>query len=104
MEKQAFSSAECERVGLAPEESHYRIPGTGWVIYDATDSRLGIGSVASPYVWGYEHDEDGKEYGEVETLARALSCIRWANDNGMGDATHSARDAIYSALYKAKAL
>jgi hypothetical protein len=76
-----FDPKLCTIVGLKVEQGHlatgYRIPGTGWVLYDAT--------ISEPYVWGYEHDDEGKEYGNVESLESALRNILQAENAGMGD-------------------
>lgn len=83
---QPFDSEACTRViGASAERNEYgveawHIYGTGWVIYDATRNRGG-----DPFVWGYEHRDDGREYGEVENLGIVLREILAANVEGMGD-------------------
>lgn len=72
-----------------PEKGYWRIPGTGWRIYDATWTRD-----SAPYVWGYDHDEDGKDYGEVHSLTAALESILWAEEQGMGDNTGYAKITV----------
>ncbi len=56
----------------------WRVPGTGWRISDGVSLSPGF-----PYY--YSHDEDGRDYGTVETLADALSAILAANERGEGD-------------------
>lgn len=75
-----FDGALLDTLGLRRERGLWRIPGTGWRIYDATAARRG-----DPFVWGYDHDEDGKEYGEVHSLSHALAGILWAEEEGLGD-------------------
>jgi hypothetical protein len=56
----------------------WRIPGTGWRISD--------GDALSPgFPYYYSHDEDGRDYGTVQTLTDALSAILAANKRGEGD-------------------
>jgi hypothetical protein len=76
----AFDAALLD--SITPMHSHdgevWRIPGTGWRISD--------GSTLSPgFPYYYSHDEDGRDYGTVETLADALSAIHAANNRGEGD-------------------
>jgi hypothetical protein len=74
---QPFSREAAEQAGLVLDTkltsrfrktTVYRIPTLpGWRIYDAH---------RDDYPWGYDHDEDGYDYGEVETLMRAIRSIR----------------------------
>lgn len=73
---QTFDGETLDRLGLRHDpRGMWRILGTGWRIYEAH----------APYFWGYSHDEDGKEYGEVETLSHALNAILEAEKDGDGD-------------------
>lgn len=78
-----FSADRLTHIGMKhdTERECWRIPGTGWRIYDATHTRLDDGL----YPWGYDHDEEGRGYGEVESLHEALVDIRYYEERGEGD-------------------
>lgn len=78
-----FSADRLAEIGMKrdPQLDFWRIPGTGWRIYDATHARPDSGL----YPWGYNHDEEGCGYGEVESLADALAAILYEEKTGNGD-------------------